>query len=157
MEVSSKLENIAIEGFENFKLQEDVYNYVLALEENTDSLNIELVPYNEDVSCTIDGNKNLVNGSKIVINCVNNNETDESTYTIEIMVPEEDNTLNTIVLIILITCVILALILVIATKKGVLSLEKKNTKNEVKIEEETVEVLEEDADNLEEKENDENK
>lgn len=79
------LKELTIDGF-NLNFNPEIFNYNLKVSHKTNELNVNVKTSDEDVSYIINGNKEIKDGSKIIIT-VFDNESNTSEYTILIEKP----------------------------------------------------------------------
>ena len=94
------LENIEIEGHEEFKFEPNELKYSIVLNKGETKLGINLVKKDESTECVPEGNEELKSGSKITIDCVSENEEHQRQYTIK--VTGVDKKFNTFLIIIIV-------------------------------------------------------
>jgi len=133
------LERIEIEGYD-FPFEKNRYEYSLEIGENVNQLNIIATP-SDEISVQVNGNANLKNNSKIVINVVDDDGS--STYTINIVkrsstpapepIKEDKQKDNSYIIWI---CLGIALLLVLTTIVIIILVNKKKKNKSVEVKEE---------------------
>ena len=106
------LENILIEGHDEFNFEYSKSDYSLTLKKDETSLNITLEKVEEETECGISGNEDLKYGSSIEIKCTSEDGEHISEYTIAIDgVEKGSNTFLIVILVIIIIIILIYLIL----------------------------------------------
>jgi len=103
------LQDMVIEGHDEFKYESNVDKYNLKLNKGENKLEIKKTPISGDkTTCNEVGNEELTNGSKIVITCTAEDAIETATYTINITGRAGNG--SKIVIVIIIILIILLLI-----------------------------------------------
>lgn len=102
----ARLTGLQIDGHKEFKFEEEKHDYELTLKKKEKDLKITYSVV-ENATCTLEGNANLGNGSKVVITCVaEDNETTE-VYTITTKAPKKGAPVFLIILVVIIVILVL--------------------------------------------------
>ncbi len=102
------LEDIQIDGHDDFKFEPNELKYGLVLNKGETSLNIHLVKKDESTECVIEGNEELKNGSVVKITCTAEDEVEKRPYEIKITGVRKGT--SAILIFIIIVLIILLLI-----------------------------------------------
>lgn len=104
MSNNAKLSSLSVEGY-TLSFNSKINEYTLIIDEEDKELNINYETDDDKAIAIIDGNSDLKDGSKIVINVTAEDGT-ENTYTINISVKRKSNFLSILFIIVLILAII---------------------------------------------------
>ena len=105
------LDNILIEGHEDFKFQPNETNYNLVLNKDETELGIEIIKKDASTVCEVKDNVALKTGSKVTIDCTSEDQENTRQYVIKITGVRKGTSVFLIVLIIIIIILLLIYLL----------------------------------------------
>lgn len=109
---NAQLENLTIEGYEDFKFKPNVSEYKIVIKKSDKTLEIDPTPVDDGTKCTIEGNKDLKYGSEISVKCTSEDGENTEIYTITVDdVEEGPNVFLIVLLVIIIICILIYLVL----------------------------------------------
>lgn len=103
----ASIADIIVEDHDEFKYEANEGKSYVRLGKKEKSLNIKVVPTDENATCTIVGNEKLKKGSEITITCTSEDEISEEKYIIEVEAVAKGTNVFLIILLVIIVLLVI--------------------------------------------------